>query len=266
MASASVSAPLPRRAALLGWSLLGLAALAWAALWAWGASPYARYLDHSAGALAAWCESVPIGTATHIALYVAGWALMVVAMMLPTTLPLLRAFWRLIARRSDRGRLLVLLCTGYTVVWLAYGAAAHALDGAVHELIALLDLRGAALRVFGATLLLLAGAFQFSPLKYRCLEQCRSTIGFIAQRWRGGDAGSQAWRLGLAHGAFCVGCCWALMLLMFAVGTGSIGWMLVLAGLMAAEKNLPWGHRLSAPLGIALLGAGAAIAVGALWR
>ncbi|TMH10153.1 MAG: DUF2182 domain-containing protein [Betaproteobacteria bacterium] len=119
---------------------------------------------------------------------------------------------------------------------------------------------------FGAALLFLAGAFQFSPLKHRCLEQCRSTIGFIAQRWRGGHAGRQALRLGVAHGAFCVGCCWALMLLMFLLGTGSVGWMLVLAGVMAAEKNLPWGRRLSAPLGAALLAAGAALAVDALWR
>jgi predicted metal-binding membrane protein len=247
-------------------SLLGLAALAWAALWAWGASPYARYLDHSAGALAAWCESAPIGTAAHMALYVAGWTLMVVAMMLPTTLPLLRAFQSLIAGRRDRGRLLALLCAGYLIVWLGYGAAAHALDWALHALLAVLDARGASSRALGAGLLVLAGAFQFSPLKRRCLEQCRSTIGFIAQRWRGAPAGLEALRLGVEHGAFCVGCCWALMLLMFAVGTGNVGWMLVLAGVMATEKNLPWGHRLSAPLGLALLAAGAWLAVGAVWR
>jgi len=83
---------------------------------------------------------------------------------------------------------------------------------------------------------------------------------------RGGHAGRQALRLGVAHGAFCVGCRWALMLLMFLLGTGSIGWMLVLAGVMAVEKNLPWGRKLSAPLGAALLAAGAALAVDALWR
>jgi predicted metal-binding membrane protein len=255
--------PLPRGAALL-WSLLGLAVLAWAALWAWGASPYARYLDHSSGALAALCESAPLGAAAHIVLYVVGWTLMVVAMMLPTTLPLLQAFSRLVAKRRDRGRLLAWLCVGYVAVWLAYGAAAHALDRALHELVAVLDARGASSRAVGAGLLLLAGAFQFSPLKHRCLEQCRSTIGFIAQRWRGAHASGQALRLGVAHGAFCVGCCWALMMLMFVVGTGSVGWMLVLAGVMAAEKNLPGGHRLSAPLGTALLVAGAALAADAL--
>ena len=107
--------------------------------------------------------------------------------------------------------------------------------------------------VLGAVTIAVAGAFQFSSLKYRCLEKCRTPLSFVIERWRGQAQGRQAFVLGAHHGLFCVGCCWALMLLMFAVGTGSLGWMLLLAAVMAIEKNVRWGRRLSAPLGVALL-------------
>ena len=105
-----------------------------------------------------------------------------------------------------------------------------------------------------------AGLFQFSRLKYRCLDKCRTPLGFIAEHWRGRAPRRKALRLGLDHGAFCVGCCWALMLLMFVVGTGSLGWMLVLGAVMALEKNMPWGGRLSRPLGGVLLVAAGVLA------
>ena len=81
------------------------------------------------------------------------------------------------------------------------------------------------------------------------------------QRWRGRSPDHDAWRIGIDHGLFCIGCCWALMLLMFVVGTGNLGWMLVLAAVMAAEKNLPWGRRLRTPLGVGLIAWAAAIVV-----
>ena len=115
--------------------------------------------------------------------------------------------------------------------------------------------------VVGAAVIGVAGAFQFSALKYRCLERCRTPFGFINSRWRGRRPLAESFRLGLDHGLFCVGCCWALMLVTFVVGMGNIGWMLVLAAAMAAEKNLSWGARLRTPLGLALLGWAAAIAV-----
>ena len=113
--------------------------------------------------------------------------------------------------------------------------------------------------VIGAAVLAGAGAFQFSALKYRCLEQCHTPFAFVAARWHGRAPAREAFRLGLDHGLFCIGCCWALMLLMFVVGTGSLALMLVLALVMAAEKNLPWGRRLRVPLGVALLAGAAAV-------
>src|SRR5262249_4205954 len=89
--------------------------------------------------------------------------------------------------------------------------------------------------------------------------RCRTPLSFITQHWRGRAEGRRAFLLGAHHGLFCVGCCWALMLLMFVVGTGSIAWMLVLGTLMAIEKNVTWGKRISIPLGIVLLACSAAI-------
>ena len=113
----------------------------------------------------------------------------------------------------------------------------------------------------GAAVLAGAGLFQWSALKYRCLDECRTPFGFVASRWHGVSPAREALRIGIDHGIFCVGCCWALMLTMFVVGIGSVGWMLALAALMAAEKNLPFGRRLRTPVGLALLAGSAAIFV-----
>ncbi len=131
----------------------------------------------------------------------------------------------------------------------------------LHELVELspwLTFNGWAL---GAAVLAIAALYQFSPLKYRCLDKCRTPFSFAMARWRGTRHRKHAFLLGIDHGLFCVGCCWALMLLMFVVGAGSVGWMLLLGAVMAAEKNLTWGRRLSLPLGIGLLIWSAAIVV-----
>lgn len=236
----------------------GMALLAWAALWAWDRTPYARYINHAdictLRVADGWQISINEGL-----LYVAGWILMTIAMMLPTTLPLLEIFRRLTRNRSDRTRLIALVIAGYLTAWLAFGIAAHAVDLALHDLFD----RGAWLKAsswaFGAATLVLAGAFQFSRLKHRCLDKCRAPLSFVLQHWTGGAPGAQALRLGLHHGAYCVGCCWALMLLMFAVGTGNLGWMVALGAVMAVEKNVAWGRQLSTPLGVGLIAWGALI-------
>ena len=240
--------------------LCGLIALAWLTLALWDLSPYGRYLTHGdwseIGALADICRALPQGTIVIPALlYAASWLLMSAAMMLPTTLPLLDIFRRLTAARADRGILMTLVIIGYLAVWGLFGVAAHLIDALLHVLVRLspwLTLNGWAI---GAIVLAVAGAFQFSDLKYRCLDKCRTPLSFVMEHWRGRAERRQALALGMHHGLFCVGCCWAIMLLMFVVGTGSLGWMLMLAAVMAIEKNMPWGRRLSAPLGAGLLAA-----------
>src|ERR1041384_3627576 len=207
-----------------------LSASAWLALLIWGQSPYGRYLDHGRwteiGLTGAICRSLPAGTVLLPALiYAGGWLLMIAAMMLPTSLPLFRRFDRVVQGRPDRVVLLGLLTAGYLLAWAGFGLVAHLLDSALH----------AAARRSGC----------FNSLKSRCLDKCRTPLGFIVQHWRGRGPWRSAFQLGLHHGLFCVGCCWALMLLMFAVGTASVGWMLLLGAVMAIEKNAPWGARLS---------------------
>ena len=136
------------------------------------------------------------------------------------------------------------------------GATAHLADFFVHRFVESNAWLHANVWLIAALTLLSAGAYQFAPLKYSCLTKCRSPQSFVLQHWRGGSEKLQALRLGLHHGFFCVGCCWSVMLLMFAFGLGSLVWMLVLAAVMGIEKNVQWGRRLTAPLGIVLLSAG----------
>jgi predicted metal-binding membrane protein len=232
---------------------LALAALGWAVLAVWAASPWGRYLGHG-GIADTGLLSTICGADGSAALYVAGWVLMLGAMMLPTTLPVLWIFGRMTAQRWDRRRLMAALVAGYVAAWVAFGVLAHLGDAVVVAGVrrsVWLTFDGWAL---GAAVLALAGGFQFSGLKRRCLERCRSPLGLVMQHWRGARPMAEAWGLGLAHGVFCVGCCWALMLVMFVVGTGNVGWMLLLGLVMAAEKNLAWGRRLSAPVGLGLIG------------
>jgi predicted metal-binding membrane protein len=244
----------------------GLVLAAWLALLLWEQSPYGRYLDHGRwtdlGLAGAICRTLPGGAFVLPGLlYAGGWLLMTAAMMLPVAVPLLQRFERMVSSRADRASLLGLVVAGYLLAWLGFGLAAHTLDEALHataQRSPWLALNG---WVLGAIVLALAGLFQFSRLKRLCLEKCRTPLSFLIRHWHGTSPRRDAFALGLHHGLFCVGCCWALMLLMFVVGTGSVGWMLALGAVMAIEKNVRWGSVFSPALGFALLaGAGAIVA------
>jgi predicted metal-binding membrane protein len=244
----------------------GLLGSTWLALWVWTASPYGRWLDHGqwteSGLAAALCRALPAGQLVLPALlYGSGWLLMSAAMMLPTAWPLLNIFDRLTASRADHRSLMALVILGYLSVWGVFGLLAHGLDHLLHAIAAessWLLING---WIVGAAILGVAGAFQFSALKYHCLDKCRTPLSFVMEHWRGYAHHWHALKLGVRHGAFCVGCCWAIMLIMFVVGTGSVGWMLALGAVMAIEKNAPWGRKLSPWLGASLLGWAAFILV-----
>lgn len=244
--------PIPTQRLLFGPVLVALCAVAWGALVAWELSPYAHRMHQEPLGVPSLACSRPAPLA-YAALFVGGWVLMTVAMMLPTTIPLATVFARLTRMHRDRALLGLLLVVGYLVVWTAFGIAAHALHLALRASLEGNAWLWANAWVPGALGLALAGAFQFSRLKYRCLDECRSPLAFAVARWRGVAPHRDAFRLGLVHGLYCVGCCWALMLLMFTFALGSLGWMLVLAAVMAVEKNLPWGRRLARPLGLGLV-------------
>ena len=229
-----------------------LVLLAWAALAAWGASPFAGLLDHRGfgeGAL-------PV---SRIVIFVAGWTLMVIAMMLPGSLPLINLFSRMVAGRSGGMRLLTRLILGYLGVWAIFGAAAFRGDAYVHAAVGRVPAAADASQWIGVAILLLAGVYQVTPFKDMCLTKCRSPYLFLAEHWRGKHAGADALRLGARHGLFCLGCCWTLMLLMFAIGGVNLGWMLALGALMAAERSFRWGRHLTIPVGLVLLLAAAGL-------
>ena len=265
-AAAAVSRTLDPQTLRVG-LVAALSAIAWLALAAWSSSPYGRYLEHGGwtdeGPFGALCRSIPQGALIVPALaYALAWLLMITAMMLPTTLPLLGIFSRVVAARPDAGALLGRVVAGYAIAWLGFGLLAHGADSLLHAAAAQVGWFAGRSWVVGAAVLAGAGAFQFSALKYRCLERCRTPFTFIHARWHGRAPRREALRIGFEHGVFCVGCCWALMAVMFVVGMGSLGWMLVLAAAMAAEKNLRWGKRLRTPLGLGLIAwAGILIAV-----
>jgi predicted metal-binding membrane protein len=227
--------------------LAALVALAWLVLLRWPQAPHGRFAHYDA-AIAGGLHTAPAA-----ALIVAAWTLMIVAMMLPTSFPLLAIFHRLTRHRDDHALLVLLVVAGYLAVWALVGIAALAAGGALHAVADRSAWARANPAMIGAGILLGAGAYQFSPLKRACLAVCRTPISFLATHWLGRREPGQAFRLGARHGIFCVGCCWPLMLVMFVVGVGSLGWMLALGVIMAIEKNVPWGRRLSAPVGIALL-------------
>ena len=245
-----VQAPPVVERTLLVLSISVLTAAAWASLWASSNPAYGFLHHHQLGHEGA--EALPI------LLFVTGWVVMTVAMMLPTSVPLVTTFHAIAGRRSDRALLITLVVTGYILTWSVFGVLVYGANRLVQWLIHASS-QPDALALGGPLLLLLAGAFQFTSLKYRCLDKCRSALSFVIEHWRGSHDRWQAFRLGVDHGIFCVGCCWALMLLMFVVGAGSLGWMFVLAVVMATEKNVSWGRKMSAPLGAVLLAWGATL-------
>ncbi len=249
--------------------LATLIALAWLVLWFWGQSPYGRYLHHGGlGALnagSALCRAFAPGPFRELILpfmlSILGWAVMVVAMMVPSTIPLILVFRRVSEDRRDGAFLLGVLLIGYLAVWVLFVLVVYLVDWLTFRQLLASNWIVRNGWLIAAASLLAAGLFQFSALKYLCLVKCRSPIAFVMQHWRGRAHAWYAFLLGVRHGAFCVGCCWALMLLMFTIGSGSLGWMLILGVFMAIEKNMPWGAKIGRPLGLALIAWSSAIVV-----
>jgi predicted metal-binding membrane protein len=167
------------------------------------------------------------------------WVVMMAAMMLPSVAPTVALYASMTRRRSPAAPLL--FATGYLVAWTAAGLLAYALFAVGRELLGgSLAWDGAGRWAAGGTLLV-AAAYELTPLKDACLTRCRSPLGFLLGSWRPGPGG--AVRMGARHGAWCVGCCWALMAALFALGVMSLAWMAFVAALIALEKTLPGRRR-----------------------
>lgn len=230
-----------------------LAGITLLALTAWG------YLAHLVREMGPMDRCGPV----ELALLVVMWAVMMVAMMLPSVAPLILMFAR--ANRQKGADRVVgpagILLAGYLLAWMGYSVPAAMLQWRLHAEALLSPAMASSSPVLGGFLLLAAGAFQLTPLKGACLVRCRSPLAFLMSDWRPGRWGALV--MGLKHGAYCVGCCWLLMILMFVAGAMNLLWMAALAVFVLAEKIAPRGDRIARLAGAALIAAGAVLLISA---
>lgn len=181
------------------------------------------------------------------------WAGMMVAMMLPSATPMILTFASVSRNRRRQERPYVpvtIFVAGYVAIWVAFSVLAAVAQWLLHREALLSPAMASSSAWLGGLLLLAAGIFQFTPLKHACLTQCRAPFDFIMTRWREGARG--AFRMGLEHGLFCAGCCWALMGLLFVTGVMNIFWIAAITLLVGLEKLFPRGVWLSAATGVIL--------------
>ena len=196
--------------------------------------------------------------APHLLLLWLMWAVMMAAMMLPSAVPLLLLYDGVLRRRPASGRAAVqvyAMGAGYLVVWAMFSIGATVLQRVLNGMLILNPMMEMPNRTAVGATLLLAGAYQLTPWKEACLSQCRSPLSFVMRRWRDGVAGAA--RMGVEHGAYCLGCCWALMLLLFAGGVMNLAVIVGLTAIVLIEKVTPRGVWVSRGLGILMLAAGA---------
>jgi len=175
-------------------SLWAVVVSAWVVLALWGASPFAGLLSHRS------IGTGPFPPAVGAIIFVGGWSLMTIAMMLPSSLPLVNLFRTIVAERADAGRLVLRLIIGYLGVWAFFGIVAYRGDAFVHRALEAFPDFATQASWIGAAILLAAGVYQFTPLKQMCLEKCRSPYSFLVEHWRGRRAGWDALRLGSGTG------------------------------------------------------------------
>ena len=183
------------------------------------------------------------------------WVVMMAAMMFPSVAPTIALYSRM--ARSEGRVAPLLFAAGYLVTWAAAGLLAYVLFDLGRSLAgdALAWQRGGRWLAGGA--LIVAAAYEITPLKEVCLAKCRSPLGFLIGAWRGGPLGALG--MGARHGAWCLGCCWALMVSLFALGVMSLAWMAFVAALIALEKTLPWGRAATWTTAAILLTLGVAV-------
>ena len=179
----------------------------------------------------------------HLLLLWAMWAVMMTGMMLPSASPVVVLYGAAVRRSAQRtaGRQIYALAAGYLAAWTGFSLGATALQRALGSLLFISPMMEAVNSELSATLLLVAGGYQWTPLKHACLRQCRSPLAFLMGRWRSGWSG--AFRMGLEHGTYCVGCCWALMLLLFVGGVMNLLAIAGLTAFVAFEKLAPLGRH-----------------------
>jgi predicted metal-binding membrane protein len=254
-----MSVPMARQRRAVLVALLVLSAILWVIV-LWQAATIQPAPDGMAGGMTASADGLTMGMTAP--LFLATWVVMMAAMMLPSAAPMILMFDAIQAQRSRGGRKTVptgAFVGGYLIVWAAFGVVAYAgalMAGAVSDLWP--DLAMIAPRIGGAVIVA-AGIYQLTPLKQACLAKCRTPTQFVLTSWRDGVGG--AFRMGLAHGIYCLGCCWLLFVILFPLGIMNVAATALVALLVLAEKTLPIGRRISQLVGVVLVAVGLAIVV-----
>ena len=249
------------RAVVLG-SLGIVVILAWVWLWL-GAGIDMEEMDMGGGQM---MLMAPEWSISYGLVVFAMWAVMMVAMMLPSAAPVTLLVANIARKRATAGGAFgpptALFVLGYLGVWFGFAAIATLLQWGLDEAGLLSDTMAVASRLVVAAVLVAAGIYQWTPLKETCLRHCRSPLDFLLFHWR--EDGLGALKSGLGHGAYCLGCCWMLMALLFVGGVMNLAWIGAIALLVLIEKTLPWGGWMGRLVGVVLVLWGAAtLAIGA---
>ncbi len=207
-----------------------------------------------------WLMMAPQAVAGYLAAAALMWIVMMVAMMIPAVLPMAVVF-RGIHRGAHADLDTGLFASGYLVAWSLFSLLAAGLQWGLHSSGALHGHTLASGPRLAAAILVAAGLYQLTPLKEACLARCRSPVSYFMEHWADGRLG--AWRMGMHHGLYCIGCCWVLMLLMFAGGAMSVATMVALCVLILAERMLPAGPWVSRLPGVVMIAAGVGLALSA---
>lgn len=255
-----LEAVLTRDRAIVMSGLAGVVVLAWAYIFylAWGMKDMGTGMEMAMPRMQSW------GAIDFILIFIM-WAVMMVAMMVPSAAPMVLMFATVNRRRRQQQGPFVptgVFVLGYVVVWSGFSALAASAQWGLHSAALLYPMMVSTSPILGGALLLSAGIFQLTPLKHACLAHCRSPMGFLMTDWREGTRGT--FIMGLRHGGYCVGCCWVLMSLLFVAGVMNLLWVAFIAAFVLAEKVAPAGPWVSRSTGLLLMAWGAWMAAGAL--
>jgi predicted metal-binding membrane protein len=257
--AAAPGAGLRRERAIAIASLLALAALAWVYLW-FDARGMAAGAEGSLSGLLMAVSATEPWSPLSLALAFLMWSVMMIGMMLPSAVPAIVMYGTLARKHRETGTALPavwVFAAGYIAVWTAFSLGAVLLEAALQAQGLLNPMLVSTNAWLTGGLLIAAGVYQWLPVKRVCLEKCRAPLQFFLMRWRPGPRG--AFLMGVEHGAFCVGCCWVLMLLLFAAGVMDLMWVVVIAAFVLVEKLFPFARAVGWASGALLAAGGVAV-------
>lgn len=247
----SIETALRRDRLIVGLSLTVVVALAWYYLWRGAAAM------HTAGGAG---MRMPAMDPAGLALSFLMWIVMMAGMMLPSAAPTVLLYGAMVRKNAEHGVVLPavsIFVGGYLIVWAGFSLAAALLQAALEHAALLTPMMASASKPLSGALLVAAGIYQLTPLKDVCLGKCRNPVQFLMSHWRSSPSG--ALRMGVAHGGYCLGCCWTLMLLLFVVGVMNLAWVALIAAFVLVEKLFPAGRLVSRLSGAALILIGLAV-------